>query len=67
MAGPAARRAAGERALAYVRERSDPAAVGDRLAAIVDREVSDVAAAQPRGPEGALTMNLRGPRCLTLP
>ena len=40
MADPAARRAAGERALAYVRERSDPAAVGDRLAAIVDREVS---------------------------
>ena len=52
MADPAARRGAGERALAYVRERSDPGAVGDRLAAIVERDAAARAAARPRAPKG---------------
>lgn len=42
MADPAARRAAGERARAYVRRRHAPEVVIDRLAALFDRVVAEV-------------------------
>lgn len=49
MSDPAARRAAGARALAYVRRHHAPDAVLDRLAALFDRVVGGVRAARGSG------------------